>query len=132
MRGRYFFFGDWCHQYLWTADLGAGSLSAVQATMQPVELPAGMEVGAQVTSIDQDAACRIYITSGANWVRRVDPPDTATGPDGCAKPPPPAPRRRSAGRAWRRARATGLRECHGPNPAGHHRRRDGARPLRGG
>jgi hypothetical protein len=83
--GRYLY-GDYCHQYVWTADLKAGSLSAVHDTIQDT----GFDVGSGVTSISRDAACRIYITH-SGWVRRVDPAGTPTGPVGCATPPPPPP-----------------------------------------
>src|SRR5207248_95606 len=80
--GRYLY-GDYCHQHLWTADLNAPS---------PALLETDPEVGGGVTSIDRDAACRIYITSQAGWVKRVDPaPGTPTGPVGCAPAPPGDP-----------------------------------------
>jgi hypothetical protein len=83
--GRYLY-GDYCDQYVWTANLKAGSLAAVHATIDDT----GLSVGAGVTSIDRDAACRIYVTHSSGWVRRVDPvPGTPTGPVGCAIPPPP-------------------------------------------
>jgi hypothetical protein len=85
--GRYFY-GDYCHQYAWTANLEAGSIAAVHSTIQDT----GLTVGTGVTSIGPDAACRIYITSQGGWVKRVDPgPGITTGPVGCATPPPPPP-----------------------------------------
>jgi hypothetical protein len=84
--GRYMY-GDYCHQYVWTADLEAGSLAAVHDTIQDT----GFVVGSGVTSIDRDADCRIYITHSSGWVRRVDPVGAPAGPVGCATPPPPPP-----------------------------------------
>ena len=80
--GRYVY-GDYCHQYLWTADLHAGGPAAVRASV----LDTGLGVGAGVTSIGQDSACRIYVTSSAGWVRRIDPAGgMPAGPVGCAAP----------------------------------------------
>jgi hypothetical protein len=82
--GRYLY-GDYCHRRLWTADLKAGSLAGVHGD------DTGFDVGSGVTSIDRDAACRIYITHSSGWVRRVDPVGAPAGPVGCASPPPPPP-----------------------------------------
>jgi hypothetical protein len=84
--GRYMY-GDYCHRHVWTADLEAGSLAAVHGTIQDT----GFDVGSGVTSIDRDAACRIYVTHSSGWVRRVDPVGAPAGPVGCATPPPPPP-----------------------------------------
>ena len=82
--GRYMY-GDYCHQHVWTADLEAGPLAGVHGD------DTGFDVGSGVTSIDRDAACRIYITHQSGWVRRVDPAGAPAGPVGCATPPTPPP-----------------------------------------
>lgn len=86
LAGRYLY-GDYCHGGVRSAVVGAGGASDDAAT--------GLSVS-WLSSFGQDASCRLYVTSMAGPVYRLDP--TEAGAPASACPPPGPPRVRPARR----------------------------------